>query len=244
VSERTEMLSSEANRRMMERGADSEEAGQFRRLADWGGYTIGDTYSDANQGLTGRVVRDIAAERGAGDFDTLVEIALNDGLRTVLWPSAPDDDEAHWKIRRPLLDHPDIVLGGSDAGAHLDRMCGGSYTTQFLADMLRGRRFLSLEQTVQALTDVPARIFGLRDRGRLQEGWIADMVLFDPATVASGAPRLVHDLPGGAVRITAGSVGIIRTWVNGVETIADGQATGRTPGSVLRSGRDTETVSV
>jgi N-acyl-D-aspartate/D-glutamate deacylase len=244
VPERIEMLRDPANRRMMELGADSEEAGQFRRLADWGGYMIGDTYSDANQGLTGRLVRDIAAERGAGDFDTLVDIALNDGLRTVLWPSAPDDDEAHWAIRRPLLDHPDIVLGGSDAGAHLDRMCGGSYTTQFLADMLRGRRFLSLEQSVQALTDVPARIFGLRDRGRLQEGWIADMVLFDPATVASGTPRLVHDLPGGSVRITAGSVGIVRTWVNGVETIADGQATGRTPGSVLRSGRDTDTVAV
>ncbi len=244
VPERIEMLRDAANRRMMERGADSEEAGQFRRLADWGGYMIGDTYSAANEGLTGRLVRDIAAERGAGNFDTLVDIALNDGLSTVLWPSAPDDDEAHWAIRRPLLDHPDIVLGGSDAGAHLDRMCGGSYTTQFLADMLRGRRFLSLEQSVQALTDVPARIFGLRDRGRLQEGWIADMVLFDPATVASGTPRLVHDLPGGSVRITAGSVGIVRTWVNGVETIADGQATGRTPGSVLRSGRDTDTVAV
>jgi N-acyl-D-aspartate/D-glutamate deacylase len=123
-------------------------------------------------------------------------------------------------------------------------MFGGSYTTQFLADMLRGRRYLGLEQAVQALTDVPARLFGLRERGRLQEGWIADMVLFDPSTVASDAPRLVHDLPGGSVRMTAASIGIIKTWVNGVETIADGQATGRTPGAVLRSGRDTETVAV
>ncbi len=123
-------------------------------------------------------------------------------------------------------------------------MCGGSYTTQFLADMLRGRRYLSLEQTVRALTDTPARLFGLRDRGRIQEGWIADLVLFDPATVASDTPRLVHDLPGGSVRMTAASIGIIRTWVNGVETIADGLATGLTPGSVLRSGRDTDTVAV
>jgi N-acyl-D-aspartate/D-glutamate deacylase len=244
VPERIEMLGHAANRRMMERGADSEEAGQFRRLADWGGYTIGEVYSEANRGLTGRRVVDIASERGANSFDTLVDIVLNDDLRTILWPSAPDDDEAHWAIRRPLLDHPDIILGGSDAGAHLDRMCGGSYTTQFLADMLRGRRYLSLEQAVQALTDVPARLFGLRERGRLQEGWIADMVLFDPSTVASDTPRLVHDLPGGSVRMTAASIGIVRTWVNGVETIAGGRATGRTPGAVLRSGRDTETVAV
>jgi N-acyl-D-aspartate/D-glutamate deacylase len=228
---------------MMERGADSEEAGQFRRLADWGGYTVGDTYSEENQGLTGRTIGDIAAERGAGNFDTLVEVVLNDRLRTVLWPSAPDDDEAHWTLRRDLLAHPDILLGGSDAGAHLDRMCGGSYTTQFLADMLRGRRYLSLEEAVHALTDAPARLFGLRGRGRLQPGWSADLVLFDPATIASDTPSLVHDLPGGSIRMTAPSKGIIKTWVNGVETVADGRATGRTPGSVLRSGRDTDTVT-
>ena len=115
VDERIKLLSEPSNRRMMERGADSEEAGQFRRLADWGGYTIGDVYSEANQGLTGRVIGDIAAERGNNCFDTLVDVVLNDGLRTVLWPSAPDDDEAHWAIRRDLLAHPDILLGGSDA---------------------------------------------------------------------------------------------------------------------------------
>ena len=244
VAERIERLRDEPTRRMMVARADSDEAGMFRRLADFAGYIIGDTFSAANDGLAGRVVRDIAAERGADPFDTLVDIVIADDLRTVLWPSAPDDDDAHWTLRGALWNDPDVYLGGSDAGAHLDRMCGGSYPTQLLADTLRGRRMVSLEWAVQAMSDAPARLLGLRDRGRIAEGWIADLVLFDPATVGAASATLVRDLPGGAPRMTAASTGVERVFVNGVVTVVDGAATGAVPGTVLRSGRDTETVTV
>ena len=245
VPERIEMLRDEATRRMMVARADSDEAGMFRRLAGFASYVIGDTFSAANEGLKGRMVSDIARERGDADpFDTLIDIVIADDLRTVLWPSAPDDDDAHWALRRTLWDDPDVILGGSDAGAHLDRMCGGSYPTQLLADTLRGRRLLDLERTVHALTDVPARLIGLRDRGQVREGWIADLVLFDPTTVDAAPATLVRDLPGGAPRMTSGSVGVARVFVNGVVTVADGEPTGARPGTVLRSGRDTETVTV
>ena len=244
VAERIERLRDEPTRRMMVARADSDEAGMFRRLADFAGYIIGDTFSAANDGLAGRVVRDIAAERGADPFDTLVDIVIADDLRTVLWPSAPDDDDAHWTLRGALWNDPDVYLGGSDAGAHLDRMCGGSYPTQLLADTLRGRRMVSLEWAVQAMSDAPARLLGLRDRGRIAEGWIADLVLFDPSTVGAASATLVRDLPGGAPRMTAASTGVERVFVNGVVTVVDGAATGAVPGTVLRSGRDTETVTV
>ena len=244
VAERIERLRDEPTRRMMVARADSNEAGMFRRLADFAGYIIGDTFSAANDGLAGRVVRDIAAERGADPFDTLVDIVIADDLRTVLWPSAPDDDDAHWALRGALWNDPDVYLGGSDAGAHLDRMCGGSYPTQLLADTLRGRRMVSLEWAVQAMSDAPARLLGLRDRGRIAEGWIADLVLFDPATVGAAPATLARDLPGGAPRMTAASTGVARVFVNGVVTVVDGAATGAVPGTVLRSGRDTETVTV
>jgi N-acyl-D-aspartate/D-glutamate deacylase len=244
VPERIEQLRVEANRRMMVARADSEEAGMFRRLADFGGYVIGDTYSEANRGLAGRVVRDIAAERNADPFDTLVDIVIADDLRTVLWPSAPDDDDAHWKLRAALWEDPDVLLGGSDAGAHLDRMCGASYPTQFLADVLRGRQLVPLERAVHQLTQAPAGLIGLRDRGVIADGAHADLLLFDPATVGSGPATLVDDLPGGSVRMTAASTGVVRVLVNGVATVVDGQPTGELPGTVLRSGRDTETVTV
>jgi N-acyl-D-aspartate/D-glutamate deacylase len=243
VPERIERLRDEATRRMMVARADSEEAGMFRRLADFGGYVIGDTYSEANRGLQGRVVRDIAAERRADPFDTLVDIVIADDLRTVLWPSAPDDDDAHWKLRVALWEDPDVLLGGSDAGAHLDRMCGGSYPTQFLADVLRGRQLVPLERAVHQLTQAPARLIGLRDRGVIAHGAHADVLLFDPATVGAGQATLVDDLPGGSVRMTAASTGVVRVLVNGVATVVDGQPTGEVPGTVLRSGRDTETVT-
>jgi N-acyl-D-aspartate/D-glutamate deacylase len=244
VAERIERLRDVDTRRAMVANANSPEAGSFRRLADFGGYVIGDTFSEANRGLSGRVVRDIAVERGDADpFDTLVDIVIADDLRTVLWPGAPDDDDTHWAMRQELWQDPDVYLGGSDAGAHLDRMCGGSYPTQFLADTLRGRRLVSLEWAVQAMTGRPAALLGLRDRGRVAEGAIADLVVFDPETVGSRAATLVRDLPSGAPRLTAGSTGLVRVFVNGTATVADGAATGALPGSVLRSGRDTVTVT-
>ena len=101
----------------------------------------------------------------------------------------PDDDDAHWSLRRTLWDDPDVFLGGSDAGAHLDRMCGSSYPTQLLADTLRGRKLVSLEWAVHALTGKPAQLLGLRDRGTVTVGAHADLVVFDPETVGSARPR-------------------------------------------------------
>ncbi|MEU7425822.1 D-aminoacylase [Streptomyces sp. NPDC040750] len=243
VPERIARLRDRDVRAELLRRAGSKEAGVFRRLADFGRYVIGDTYSEANSGLTGRVVRDIAAERGQDPFGCLVEICANDGLRTVLWPMPSDNDPASWALRAETWRHEDVLLGGSDAGAHLDRMCGAPYTTRFLGDCLRGRALVGLERAVRMLTDDPARLFGLRERGRIREGWHADLVLLDPERIDAGQARLVHDLPGGSPRLDSRALGVRAVWVNGVEAIRDDVVTGAVPGRVLRSGRDTRTVS-
>jgi N-acyl-D-aspartate/D-glutamate deacylase len=231
----------EVRRGMVER-SHSDEAGVFRRLADWARYVIGDTYSAANDGLTGRVVGDIAAERGRDPFATLVEIVTADDFRTVLWPMPTDNDEESWRMRQEVWGDPRVMLGGSDAGAHLDRMCGSSYTTRLLADCLRGRKLAPVERAVQMLTQAPAALFGLVDRGTVAEGHHADLVVFDPATVGAEDARLVDDLPGGTARLTAGSEGVVRVYVAGVATVEDSKPTGAAPGRVLRSGADTVTV--
>ncbi|MFF5143106.1 amidohydrolase family protein [Streptomyces sp. NPDC013157] len=243
VPERIEKLRDPDVRAEMLARAQSKEAGVFRRLANFGRYVIGDTYSEANAGLSGRVVRDIAQERGQDPFHTLVEICAADGLRTVLWPMPTDNDPASWALRAETWQHEDVMLGGSDAGAHLDRMCGAPYTTRFIGDCLRGRKLLGLEQAVKMLTDDPARLFGLRERGRIAEGWHADLVLFDPERIAAGQATLVHDLPGDSPRLDAKAIGVRAVWVNGVEAIRDDVVSGAVPGRVLRSGRDTRTVS-
>ncbi|WP_406508167.1 amidohydrolase family protein [Streptomyces sp. NBC_00212] len=243
VPERIERLRDTDVRAEMLRRADSKEAGIFRRLANFGRYVIGDTYSPENEGLSGRVVGDIAAERGLDPFHCLVEICANDRLRTVLWPMPTDNDPATWALRRETWEHEDVLLGGSDAGAHLDRMCGAPYTTRFLGDCLRGRKLVPLERAVQMLTDDPARLFGLRERGRIEEGFHADLVLFDPERIEAGPATLVHDLPGDSPRLDSKAIGIVSVRVNGIETLRDDRVTGAVPGTVLRSGRDTRTVN-
>ncbi|MEU0893072.1 N-acyl-D-amino-acid deacylase family protein [Streptomyces massasporeus] len=243
VPERIERLRDPQVRAELLRRARSKEAGVFRRLSNFGRYVIGDTYSEANAGLTGRVVNDIAEERGQEPFACLVEICANDGLRTVLWPMPSDNDPASWALRAETWSHEDVLLGGSDAGAHLDRMCGAPYTTRFLGDCLRGRKLVGLEQAVKMLTDDPARLFGLRERGQVREGWHADLVLLDPERIDAGPATLVHDLPGDSPRLDSRALGVRAVWVNGVEAIRDDVVTGAVPGRVLRSGRDTETVS-
>ena len=158
----------------------------FRRLADWKNYVLGDTYSAANEGLKGRTVKELAAERGTEPFDTLLDIVINDDLRTILWPIAPDGDAASWELRKTVWEDPRAMVGGSDAGAHLDRMCGAPYTTRFLGDTIRGRKLVPLEEAVRMITDQPAQLFGLRDRGRLAVGNHADVVVFDPETIGAG----------------------------------------------------------
>lgn len=244
IPERIEKLSDPAVRVFMENRANSPEAGVFARLTGWGRYRIGDTYSEENEGLKGRLVADIARERGVRDFFALLDIVIADELKTVLWPGPTDDDPESWRLRAEAWDSGYTMIGGSDAGAHLDRMCGAPYTTEWLGDCIRGKQLTSLENAVRHLTDVPARLFGLTGRGRVAEGWIADLVVFDPTTIDSGPVELVADLPGGTSRLYADAVGIDKVFVNGRVTVDGGKATGELPGTVLRSGRDTETVLV
>jgi N-acyl-D-aspartate/D-glutamate deacylase len=242
--ERMEKLRDPETRRFLAERAKAPEAGVMARLTDWGRYGIGDTFSAANEGLKGRSVAEIAQERGTSEFDTLVDVVLADDLRTVLWPLPTDDDDASWQLRAEAWKRDDVLIGGSDAGAHLDRMCGAPYTTAFLADSIRGRRLVSPERAVQLITQAPAELFGLRDRGVLREGFHADLVLFDPDVVGSGDVTLVHDLPAGEGRLFAPAEGIERVIANGRTIVAGGRPTGELPGRVLRSGRDTRTVPV
>jgi N-acyl-D-aspartate/D-glutamate deacylase len=147
-------------------------------------------------------------------------------------------------MRAEAWDHPLVMIGGSDAGAHLDRMCGAPYTTSFLADTLRGRQLISLERCVQLMTQAPAQLFGLRDRGELRPGAYADVVMFDPESVATGEVQLVDDLPGGERRLYADAIGVQRVMVNGTTIVESGKDTGARPGTVFRSGRDTYTVPI
>ena len=239
--DKKQKLADPAVRKLLEENAASPEAGVFSRLTGWGKYRIGETFSKENQGLDGRLVSDIARERGTRDFYTLLDIVLADDLKTVLWPGPTDDDPASWLMRQTVWEHEEVMIGGSDAGAHLDRMAGASYPTEWIRDCLSGRKLTSVEKAIEHMTDVPARFFGLVNRGRIEKDFHADLVVFDPERIDALELKILNDLPGDSPRLYAGSEGIEKVFVNGLLTVDSGKPTEVLSGVILRSGSHTVT---
>jgi N-acyl-D-aspartate/D-glutamate deacylase len=219
-------------------GKPTGRVGIIAALAD---VTVGESHSPDNAAFVGRTIGDIARASGSDLLDTMLDIALGDDLRTrFAIPDLGDDDES-WAMRAEVWQRDEVVIGGSDAGAHLDVMCSATYTTNLLGQAVRERGLLPLAQAVRLVTDVPARLYGLRRRGRLARGFAGDIVVFDPATVAARPPVTRHDLPGGSPRLFAESIGVGDVVVNGAAVVREGAVTGTLPGRVLRRGVDTET---
>ena len=235
-------LADPAERKRLQEAAASKEAGMLRGLATWENMTIVETFAPENAALVGRRVGDIATERGQEPFAALLDVVLADELRTVLLPPLAGNDDASWLLRRDIWRDGRAVVGASDAGAHLDMLSTFTYSTSMLR-ACRERALMGLEEAVHLLTDRQARLYGLRDRGRIAEGWFADLVIFDEARVAPEPVVWRNDLPAGAGRLYAGAEGIEHVLVNGTEIVRKSELTGERPGSLLRSGRDTDTVT-
>ncbi|MEO5841083.1 MAG: amidohydrolase family protein [Acidimicrobiales bacterium] len=238
IEQRTRFFADADERRELDAIATGPGAGALRGLASWANLEIGETFAPGNAGLAGRLVRDVAAERRQDAWDVVCDLAVADGLRTIFWTTgrmAP----ASARQRVDTLRDPRVLIGGSDAGAHLDRMCGARYPTKFLASYVREAEAIALEEAVHLLTEVPARYFGLRDRGTIAVGHFADLVVFDAATVDADRIVTVADLPGGADRLTSQALGIDYVLVNGDVLVDHGATTDARSGTLLRAGRDT-----
>jgi N-acyl-D-aspartate/D-glutamate deacylase len=189
------------------------------------------------QSLVGRRVADIASERATSVteaiFDLAVAARLDIGFVRYTLPSS------RRAVRAEVLRDPRLVLGASDGGAHVRGVVNVEYTTASFQELVREDGVFSVEELVQELTDVPARLYGLVGRGRLAPGAWADVVVFDPDAIASSPVSMARDLPGGAARLFSTGTGIDHVLVNGRVIVSSGQFTGDAPGRVLRSGRDT-----
>jgi N-acyl-D-aspartate/D-glutamate deacylase len=152
------------------------------------------------------------------------------------------NDDASWELRRDIWRDPRAIVGASDAGAHLDMLSTFNYSTAMLR-ACRDHDLMPLEEAVSLLTNRQARLYGIKERGQIAEGWHADVVVFDADRIAPGPIVWRNDLPAGAGRLYGEAEGIAHVIVNGVEIVRDGELTGATPGTLLRSGRDTETVT-
>jgi N-acyl-D-aspartate/D-glutamate deacylase len=205
-------------------------------------YEVASVKSPANEKYVGRMVGDIAAEQGKHPVDVVFDIAIEDGLTTSFMPSLGGNEKAAFALRGELWKDDRTLIGASDAGAHLDMIDTFAFSTDVLERGVRKYGVISLEEAVYQMTDRLARYAGLIDRGLLKPGYFADIVVFDEKTVAKEETYFRYDVPGDQFRTYAEATGIDHVFVNGVQIVRDGEHTGKLPGTVLRSGKDTRTV--
>ena len=167
----------------------------------------------APEALVGRTLRDIAAERGETPATALIAVSLEHGLDVAFLAASRGHDDTS-RIG-PMLAHPLVHIGASDGGAHLASFATYGDTGYLFSEFVRAAGALSLEAAVRKITSDTAEIWGLKERGRLQPGWAADVVIFDPDTIGRGEERPVFDMPGGGMRYVRDAVGIDTVVVNG-----------------------------
>jgi N-acyl-D-aspartate/D-glutamate deacylase len=184
-----------------------------------------------NKSLERATVEEVARSQGKDGLDVFLDLSLEEDLETRFVHITTQGDP---KAVCEILKHPAVIIGQSDAGAHMGYDARFGYCTAFLGRWVRDYGIMPLEEAVSKLTFRVASLFGLNDRGLARPGMAADLVIFDPATIDTLEPEYVQDLPGNEIRMIQKAAGVYHTVVNGEVVIENGAATGACPGQILR----------
>jgi N-acyl-D-aspartate/D-glutamate deacylase len=208
--------------------ADSRPTNFHRR---WDIPRVEKVIKSENQKVVGKSIAELGALRGQDPLDAFLDLSLDEDLGTVFWNANNGGD---WKAMGEILRSPYVLVGTSDAGAHVQFGADFGYGTILLGLWVRERQVMSLEQAIHKLTFHIASIFGMQGRGLLRPGYAADLAIFDPQTVGSHEPEWANDYPAGSKRLIQRADGMHYTIVNGTVIHQDGRMTGELPGQVLR----------
>jgi N-acyl-D-aspartate/D-glutamate deacylase len=201
-------------------------------------------YTPATQRWQEKSIEAIGHATGRSTLDTFFDIAAEDDLRTLFSLTPIGEDAENYRKRLKLWRDERLCVGGSDAGAHVETIDTFNFFTRLLARPVRELAVLSLEECVHHLTQAPARLMGIKDRGELRVGAWADIAIFDKDTVDTAPVETCNDFPAGARRLFADSIGMERVMVRGTTVLHRGRDTGARPGQFLVRARDTETVGL
>jgi len=214
-AEKLAALTDPATRKVLIAGLDALGQAPGSRL-DASTFLVRAVVLDRNRHLVGRTLGDIAAERGSTPAETLIDLSLEEDLGT--WFMRADIGHSDAASVGALLAHPNVHIGASDAGAHVGSFATYGDTGLLMSRFVRDTGTLRLEEAVKKVTSDPCSIWGLTGRGELREGYAADVVVFDPATIDRGPEIGSDDFPGGALRWIRRSVGVDSVVVNGTVT--------------------------
>jgi N-acyl-D-aspartate/D-glutamate deacylase len=212
----------------------TERRGRLVFNGEWDKLFVVETAKPENRKLEGATLAQLCKGSGKDPMDFILDFALSEDLGTMFVAQLLHNDE---KEVGKILADPNTHISLSDAGAHLTFFCDAGFGLHLLGHWCRDLGVLDLQQAVHRLTGQPAQIFGIEGRGLLRQGHAADLMLFDPKTVARGPKRRAHDLPAGAARLTGSAVGLHGTWING-QRVADAKGfcadPKSRPGEVIR----------
>ena len=185
---------------------------------------------DADQSVAAR-----AKAAGEQPASWLYDFFLdNDGKNLIYIPAANYNAD----IPR-LLQHPFTVSALGDGGAHVGSICDTSANVYVLTKWVKKESKVELAKAIHLLTQQPASLYSLTDRGTLDVGKKADVNVIDVDRLQLKTPHIVHDLPAGGKRFLQKAEGLEATIVAGEITFLQGQPTGALPGKLVRSGRIT-----
>jgi N-acyl-D-aspartate/D-glutamate deacylase len=213
----------------------SELTERSRRMftGEWEKAFVAQVADPSHAAMEGKSIGALARVANQHPVDFILDLALSEDLDTMFTATLLNSDEE--AVGRMMRDE-NAIVSLSDAGAHLTFLCDAGFGLHVLGHWARDRKLMPIEEAVRKLTSEPAKLFGIKDRGRIAPGNHADLLLFDPAIVGRGPSRRVFDLPAGASRLTTPATGVEGVWVNG-QRLVDAQglcANAPKAGKVLR----------
>jgi N-acyl-D-amino-acid deacylase len=177
--------------------------------------------------LIGKTLAQIASERGVSPQDAAIDLVIENGARVEVAYFLMSEDNIRRQIALPWVSFGSDEAAPAPEGVFLlennHPRAYGNFA-RLLAKYVRDEHVIGLPEAIRKLTSFPASTLSLKDRGRLRRGYFADVVIFDPVTVQDHATyEQPHQL----------ATGVDDVWVNGVQALKDGVATGAASGKFV-----------
>ena len=179
----------------------------------WERLVLRQVQTQANQELVGKTLKEIAELRQSDALNVMIDISLEESLEAhFLSADMGHNDD---RLVGDLLQHPNVMIGASDGGAHILSFATYGDTGYLLGHFVRDTAHLGLEAAVKKITSDPANLWGLGNRGLLREGFVADVTVFDETRIDRGVEHFVQDVPGDGFRYVRDAHGVNTVIIGG-----------------------------
>ncbi|MFT7219119.1 MAG: N-acyl-D-amino-acid deacylase [Candidatus Azotimanducaceae bacterium] len=205
------------------------EAQSMSRI--WDMLVLRQVTTEANQQYVGQTLKEISATRNTSTLDTMIDLSIEEDLQAHFLAA----NMGHTDVDTigALLANPRVHLGASDGGAHILSFSTYGDTGYLFSQFVRNCQLLSVEEAVKKITMDTANIWGMKDRGTLKPGYVADITIFDAETIDRGEEYYTNDVPGDGHRYVRDAKGISTVIIGGEVAYDQGEYTDAANGAII-----------